>query len=51
MRAGKREKSGILSFIALPLLMKVLGKGVTRAGKGYNNMDHMNKIFQFCYIL
>ena len=28
-------------------MMKVLGKGLTRSGKGYNNMDHMDKNFYF----
>ena len=42
---GKGQKSG---FLALPLIMKVLGKGVRRAERGYNNM---NKNFQFHCIL
>ena len=24
-------------------MMEVLGKGVSKAGRGYNNMDHMDK--------
>ena len=24
-------------------MMEVLGKGVSTAGRGYNNMDHMDK--------
>ena len=40
-----RENSGFLSLLALPLIMKILGKRVKRAGKGYNNMNHMDKIF------
>ena len=40
-----RENSGFLSLLALPLIMKILGKRVKRAGKCYNNMNHMDKIF------
>ena len=39
---GKRQEGGFLPLLALPLMMKVLGKGVRRAGRGY-----MNKNFQF----
>ena len=39
MKVGKGQEEGFLPLIALPLMMKVLGK-VTRTGKGYNNMDH-----------
>ena len=45
MRVGKGQASGILSFLALPLLMKVPGKRVRRAGREHNNMDHMDKSF------
>ena len=52
IRAGIRQKGEILSLIALPLMMKVLGNGVIRAGvgvrragKGYNNKDRMDKDF------
>ena len=31
IRAGKGEKGGFLPLLALPLITKVLGKGVTRA--------------------
>ena len=43
MRAGKGQEYGSLSLLALLLMMKVLGKRVTREGKGYNKMDHMDK--------
>ena len=43
MKAGKEKEHGILLLLALPLMMKVLGKGVTRARKGYNNRDHTDK--------
>lgn len=45
MRVGKGQASGILSFLALPLLMKVPGKRDRRAGREHNNMDHMDKSF------
>ena len=37
-------------MLAGKIVMKA-GKGVVRAGTEYNNMDHMNKHFQFCSIL
>ena len=37
------EKSGILPLLLLPLMMKFLGKGITREGEGFNNMNNMNK--------
>ena len=43
---GKRQEGGFLPLLALPLMMKVLGKGVRRAGRGY-----MNKDFYFRFIL
>ena len=42
---GEEQDGGFLSLLALPLMIKVLGKGVTRAGRGYDNMDHMDKYF------
>ena len=45
MREGKRKEGGFLLSLAFTLLMKVLGKGVRRAVRGYNNMDHMDKNF------
>ena len=48
MRAGKRQEAGILPLLPLPM-MKVPGKGVTKAGTGArkrsNNVDHMDKYF------
>ena len=41
----KDQKADLLPLLGLSLMMKVLGKGVTRAGKGYNNMDHLTKRF------
>ena len=38
-RAGNGQEGEILSVLALPLIMKVLGKGVTTAGKRYKNID------------
>ena len=37
------EKSGILPLLLLPLMMKFLGKGITREGEGFNNMNNMNE--------
>ena len=45
MRAGKRLEGGFSQLLAFPLMMKVLGKGVRRAGRGNNKMDHMDKNF------
>ena len=39
LRAGVGQQGRFLPLLALPLLMKVLGKGVTRAGKGYDYME------------
>ena len=48
--AGNVQEGGFLPLLTLPSMMKVLrkgvtraGKGVRRAGKGCNNMDHMDK--------
>ena len=41
----KRQEGGFLPLLALPLMIKVLGKGVRSAGKEYNNMDKMDKTF------
>ena len=38
-RAREGQEDGILPLLALPLMMKVLGKGARRAGKGYNNTN------------
>ena len=49
-RAGKRQEGAIIPLLALPLMLKVLRKGVTKAGKGgkgpgkgYNSMNYMDK--------
>ena len=42
---GKGQEGEFLTLLALILTMKVLKKGVTRAGSGYNNVDHMKKMF------
>ena len=34
---GKGQEDGFLLLLSLPLMMKVLGRGVRRAGKGYIN--------------
>ena len=45
MRVGKEKEGGFLPLLILPLMMKLLEKGITRAGKRYNNMDQMNEKF------
>ena len=42
-RAGKGQGDGLLLLLVLFLLMKVLEKGDRRAGRGYKDMDHMDK--------
>ena len=39
----KQQEGGFLPLLTLPLMIKVLGKGVTREGRGYDKMNHMNK--------
>ena len=36
----KGQEGGFLPLFALPLMMRVLGKGFRRAERGYNNMDN-----------
>ena len=36
---GKGQEGGLLPLLALPLIMKVLWKGVRRAGRGYMNRN------------
>ena len=43
---GKGRKGEFLLLLALPLMMKLLGNGVTRTGRGY-----MDKKVYFCSIL
>ena len=42
-----RAEKGKEGRLALSLMMKVLGKEVTRAGIGCNDMDYMHQIFLF----
>ena len=52
-QVSERREGRILLLLAVPLLLKdIFGKGITRvgkgalrAGKGHNNMDHIDKIF------
>ena len=37
--SGKGQEDRFLSLLALPLMLKILEKGVRRAGRGNNNMD------------
>ena len=43
--SGKGQEVGSLPLLTLPLMMKVLGKGVTIAGRGYNKIDQIDKNF------
>ena len=45
--SGKGRESGLFSLLALYLRMKVLEKGVKRAGRVYHDK---NKNFYFCSI-
>ena len=42
---GKGQEGRFLPLLALPLMIKVLGKGVKKAGRGYNNMNHKDTNF------
>ena len=44
-RAGIGQEGGFVPLLALDLMMKVLGRGVRGTGRGYNNIDHMDKSF------
>ena len=49
---NERQEGGIFPLLVAPLLLEcIFGKGVTRAGRGYDNMNHMDKIFYFRSIL
>ena len=41
MRAEKGQEEGFFSLLVLALMMKVLGKWVRRAWRGYSFMNHM----------
>ena len=41
------RKGGFLLLLALPLIMKVLEKGVTSAGRWYNKLDHIVRSFKY----
>ena len=43
MGAGKEQGCAFLPLLPLSLMIKVLGKRVMRAVKGYNNMDRTDK--------
>ena len=49
MRVGKGE-GGFHLFLALPLMMKILGKKELQEPEK-DSMDHMNKPFQLCSII
>ena len=42
--SGKEQEGRFLPSLALLLMKKYLGKGVTRARRGYHNMNHMKKV-------
>ena len=50
-RARKRQEGGFFPILALPLLMKALGKVFTTAGKDCNNKMHMDKNVQISHSL
>ena len=45
MGAEKGQEGGIIPLLSLSLMMKVLWKRIKRAGKEYNNINHMEKMF------
>ena len=45
MGAEKEQEDGIIPLLSLSLVMKVLEKRVKRAGKEYNNINHMETMF------
>ena len=42
-KGQKAQKGGFLPLLVLSLMMKVPGRGVTRAGNCYNNMNNIHK--------
>ena len=47
----KGQWGGLVSLLELPLMMKVLGKVVTSAERGYNNITHeYNFLVQFHHL-
>ena len=42
MTVRKGQDGGFITLLTLALMVKVLGKGATKAGKVYNNIDHMD---------
>ena len=46
LRARKGQEGGFLPLSTLPLMLKAMFvKVIKRAGRGYNNMDQMDKKF------
>ena len=44
-KTGKGQEGGFLPLLALPSMMKILGKRVARARRGYKMIDHLDKNF------
>ena len=44
-RAGEGQEVGIIPLLVIPLMIRVLVKGVTRAVRIYNNMNDIDKTF------
>ena len=47
----KEQEGKFILLLALLLMIQVLGKGVIRAGRGYNDKDHLNNFFEIRSIL
>ena len=45
VRAGKGRVGGFLPLLALPVMMKFLGKGIKKSARVDNKKDHMDKNF------
>ena len=52
IRGEKGKEGGFLQLLAMSLMIKAMsGKGMKRSRRVYNNMDHVDKNFQFCSII
>ena len=46
MRVEKEQEGKFILLLALLLMIQVLGKGVIKEGRGYNNKDHLDNFFE-----
>ena len=44
MRVEKEQEGGFFTLLPLSLMIKLLGKRITRAGRKYSKMDHVEII-------